>query len=403
MLLLSQKEVGMKRRNLFMISLLILALVLTGCKSSTASIKPIDEYEKDYPDKVAMFKKNSDMSSTKFGGSEPIDYLAKFPYLKNFYEGYGFAKQYDRARGHVYAVEDVLSTSRPKKGASCLACKTSEFNEALMKDKKVSAANFEEFAKEHVKVGFTCYDCHGEKPGEINVKRVHIIEGLKEEKVKGKIEGKALACAQCHTEYYMTTEGNDVKLPWANGFGCEEAFAYYEKEGFADWEHPKTGAKLLKAQHPEVETFDGSLHAGMNMTCADCHMPQVEVDGKAQTSHHWTSPLKNDIKNACFKCHSDTSEDDLKKAVESIQAKVTKKTDDVAFILDDFIKKLAEQKDSGSLKGENLEKMQHVHREAQFYWDYVFVENSEGFHNANKQMKYLEHAEELLNKAMKEL
>ena len=145
----------MKKRRILILFLLLIALILSACKT-TSSIKPIEDYEKDYPEKVKMFKANSDMSSTKYGGSEPVDYLAKYPYLKNFYDGYGFSKEYKRARGHVYAVEDVLSTQRPKKGASCLACKTSEFNEALLKDKNVSAANFEEFAKEHVKVGFTC-------------------------------------------------------------------------------------------------------------------------------------------------------------------------------------------------------------------------------------------------------
>lgn len=392
----------MKKRRILILFLLLIALILSACKT-TSSIKPIEDYEKDYPEKVKMFKANSDMSSTKYGGSEPVDYLAKYPYLKNFYDGYGFSKEYKRARGHVYAVEDVLSTQRPKKGASCLACKTSEFNEALLKDKNVSAANFEEFAKEHVKVGFTCYDCHGDTPGEVDVKRVHIIEGIKEEKVEGKIKDKEIACAQCHTEYYMDEKDNNVILPWANGLGCEEAFAYYEKSEFADWEHPKTGAKLLKAQHPEVETFEGSVHEGMNLTCADCHMPEVEVDGKKVSSHHWTSPLKNDIKNACFKCHSDVTEEDLKKSVETLQAKVTDKTEEVALKLDDFINKLAKNKESGKIDGDKLKDMQHVHRESQFYWDYVFVENGEGFHNTDKQMNYLKHADELLTDAMKEL
>lgn len=393
----------MKKRHILITFLLLTALIFSACQKTSQGIKPVEEYEKDYPEKVAMFKANDKMSMTKYGGSEPVDYLEKYPYLKNFYDGYGFSKEYKRARGHVYAVEDVLSTSRPKKGASCLACKTSEFNEALLKDKNVSAANFEEFAKEHVKVGFTCYDCHSDKPGEIDVNRVHIMEALKEEKVEGKIEGKELACAQCHTEYYMTEEGNHVALPWSNGLGCDEAFEYYEKNAFADWEHPKTGAKLLKAQHPEVETFQGSIHDGMNMTCADCHMPEVEVDGKKVSSHTWTSPLKNDIKNVCLKCHSNSSEEDLKKAVESIQEKVTNRTDEVAVKLDNFINELAKKKESGKLKDAELEKMQHIHREAQFYWDYVFVENGEGFHNAKKQIKYLDHADELLDQAMKEL
>ena len=392
----------MKRRNIMFFSVLCLS-VLAGCQQKNTGVVEPETWKKDHPAQVEMFQANSEMSSTTYGGSEPIDYLAKYPYLKTFYEGYGFAIQYDRARGHVYALEDVLSTQRPKKGASCLACKTSEFNEALMKDKGVSAANFEEFAEEHVKVGFTCYDCHGETPGELDIQRVHIVEAVQQEAVADKIPEKGMACAQCHTEYYMTTDENAVVLPWESGLGCDEAFAYYESIGFSDWEHPRTGAKLLKAQHPELETFDGSLHASMGLTCTDCHMPEVEVNGEKVSSHHWTSPLKNNIEPACFQCHKDQGEEGLKKAVESLQKKVTEKTEDVSLLLEDFINRLAEKKEAGELDEELLASLQAVHREAQFYWDYVFVENGEGFHNTDKQMGYLDHAEKLLTEAMKDL
>jgi nitrite reductase (cytochrome c-552) len=34
---------------------------------------------------------------------------------------------------------------------------------------------------------------------------------------------------------------------------------------------------MLKAQHPEIETYlgEGSIHAKMGLTCADCHMEKV--------------------------------------------------------------------------------------------------------------------------------
>ncbi|MBQ6146505.1 MAG: ammonia-forming cytochrome c nitrite reductase subunit c552, partial [Clostridia bacterium] len=42
-----------------------------------------------------------------------VDYLDQDPYLKNIYEGFGFAKEYGSARGHEYTLEDVAKTARP--------------------------------------------------------------------------------------------------------------------------------------------------------------------------------------------------------------------------------------------------------------------------------------------------
>ena len=56
-----------------------------------------------------------------------VDYLDQDPYLKNIYEGFGFAKEYGSARGHEYCLEDVAHTARPKPLANCLTCKTPNF------------------------------------------------------------------------------------------------------------------------------------------------------------------------------------------------------------------------------------------------------------------------------------
>lgn len=362
-------------------------------------IVPVEDWEEYFPEHVAMFQKNAEMVKTTYGGSEPIDYLEEHPYLKLFYEGYGFSKQYDRARGHVYALEDVLGTARPKRGASCLACKVSEFNVDLQEDPTLNLANFEEYAKENVTVGFTCFDCHGETPGQTNISRAHLTTAI-EEYPKTTIADQSMSCAQCHVEYYMTPDENATTLPWSKGLGAEEAFAYYEGIEFSDWEHPTTGAKMLKAQHPEVETFDGSIHEEKGLSCLSCHMPQVEENGKTVSSHHWTSPLKN-AEASCLPCHSNMDEEGIVKLAESMQKPVVERTEEVAKEIKSFIMALGEKKDS--LPPETLEKLQGVHREAQFYWDYVFVENSEGFHNNKKALEYLDHASTLVQEAMSDL
>lgn len=373
---------------------------VVSSKEGPKGIVKVEEWQEHYPEIVASFNKNSEMKASTYGGSEPHDYLEKYPYLKTFYEGFVFAVQYDRARGHSYALEDVVNTARPKKGASCLDCKVSQYAEALAKDKGAAMANFEEFVKENVTVGFTCYDCHGEEPGVVHLNRAHLISALEKNDNKEQLTSKQTTCAQCHVDYYMTKDENLTTLPWDQGLGCDKAYAHQQANGFYDWEHPKTGAKLIKAQHPETETFEGSVHEKMGLDCITCHMPTVEQDGKKIKSHHWTSPLFT-AKESCLSCHFNMDEQGIVKLAESIQKPVVEMTEEVALKLEDYINKLAAKKEDGSLNGENLTKCQDIHREAQFYWDYVFVENGEGFHNNTKQKEYLKHADELIDEGLK--
>ena len=57
-------------------------------------------------------------------------------------------------------------------------------------------------------------------------------------------------------------------------------------------------------------------------------------------------------------------------------------------------KTLAEQKDS--LDEATLEQARQIHRHAQFYWDYVMVENSEGAHNPGLAQENLDKCEDEL-------
>ncbi len=359
-------------------------------------------WKEHYPAVVTTFDQNAEMVKTTYGGSEPYDYLETYPYLRTFYQGYVFEKQYDRARGHVYALEDVVGTARPKKGASCLACKVSEFNEALKKDESLNLANFEEYVDQHITVGFTCFDCHGETPGVVQTNRAHLTTAMENTKADIQLTDAQMSCAQCHVEYYMTKEENATTLPWTDGLGCDEAYEYYQAHDFYDWEHPQTGAKLLKAQHPETETYEGSTHEKMGADCTTCHMPQVEVEGTTIKSHHWTSPLLTaDV--SCVACHKDQTPEQMVTLAESVQKPVVEKTDEVAKNLLAMVEKLAAAVEAGEMSEDDLNALRDNHREAQFYWDYVFVENGEGFHNQQKQLGYLDHAQKIIDEAMSKL
>ena len=387
----------MKKKSIF-IFLLVVILAITGCSSSKKSIMRAEDWQKKHPDIYASYQRNAEMVSTTYGGSEPIDYLEKYPNLKVFYDGYGFSKEYLRARGHVYGLEDVINTQRPKPGASCFACKSADFIELLNKDGvSVNSMKFEDLAKTEMDT-ISCYDCHTNTPGTIVITREHLTTGLSH--IDKEFKPGDMVCGQCHVEYYLEPTTKEVILPWHNGLGTDGMLAYYDELNYADWTHPTTGTNLLKAQHPEFETFQGSKHSNFGLTCIDCHMPQIENDkGDKFKAHQWTSPLKT-VEKSCLTCHTNETADGLILKVEDIQGEVEKKTNEVSDAILELINELTKAVDSGKHSDKILDEVREYHRHAQFKWDIVFVENSEGFHNPQQAHKNLEEALVLVKKGL---
>ena len=121
-------------------------------------------------------------------------------------------------------------------------------------------------------------------------------------------EMRSFTCGQCHVEYYCGS-GAKLTFPWGNGLKVEEMEAFWDAmtlddgSEFYDYVHKETGAKVLKAQHPEFELWSQGIHARSGVSCADCHMPYMR-DGASKISDHWVrSPLLN-INRACQVCHS---------------------------------------------------------------------------------------------------
>ena len=122
-----------------------------------------------------------------------------------------------------------------------------------------------------------------------------------------------LSCGQCHIEYYFTPTDSETMMPYHTvaEMTPDAILAYYDSLempdgsiGYADWTQPSTGAKMLKAQHPEMETVLGGIHAkNFSMTCASCHMPtETTADGQTFKSHTFTSPLENE--NLLMSCQN---------------------------------------------------------------------------------------------------
>ena len=220
------------------------------------------------------------------------------------------------------------------------------------------------------------------------------------------VEAATLSCAQCHVEYYFHPTTKATTLPYTSlaTMTPDNILAYYnhtmvDGQVFADYVNPRTGVRQIKVQHPEFETFmgEGSVHAG-TFTCADCHMGEATAaDGTTYISHTWISPLENKslLEGTCAECHTD-----LAKEVAEIQAETERRTYAVGYELEGLTEKLVKAVESGRYTEEELDAVRALARDAQFYWDFVFVENSEGAHNSALAKECLNKSEALLNQAM---
>ena len=352
------------------------------------------EWAAVYPEIVASYEANADNSYT-------VEYLDEDPYLRNIYEGFGFAKMYLSAKGHTYCLEDIGDTARPHPLANCLTCKTADFT-ALVNSLGAEAYSLsydEVYPAMSSSVG--CYNCHENSAGDLVVTHDYINTTLASD--LDKIDKDVLACGQCHIEYYFRPEDKGTDIPYTSidNMGPDDMLAFYDAIGFADWTQESTGAKLLKVQHPEMETYlgKGSMHAIGGITCADCHMPvEAAEDGSAYISHKLVSPLESEsiLQGVCASCHAG---EDMAAKVHAIQDQVTARETEIGNALSEYKDAVAAANASGDYSEEELEQLRGALRSAQWYFDFCYVENSEGAHNSALANECLDKAAEIIEAA----
>ncbi len=363
--------------------------------ASADGVVSADEWADTYPYITASMGANADNNYT-------TDYLEEDPYLTNIYEGYGFAKDYKSARGHSYTLEDVAATARPHATANCLTCKTPNFTK-LVNDQGVGAYTMD-FNEVHAMMQETvsCYNCHGNDAGsggKIVITHSYVEKALGSN--MDTIDPATLSCGQCHIEYYFAPETKETSMPYTSveSMTPTAILAYYDSIGFSDWTQESTGAQMLKAQHPEMETYLHGKHAAQ-LNCADCHMALVqEDDGTVYHSHELVSPLEDErILARCVECHGTR---DMVSYVHSIQSEITERETVVGNELSDMKDLLAKAVSDGSLEERDLETVRRLYREAQWYFDFCYVENSEGAHNSSLAKECLNTAENKINEALR--
>ena len=415
----------MKRSSLILILtgiIVVLAAALVGVlifvnnqPPSDRGIPPITQIEYmepdsekwgvNYPNQYStLLKTETNNTRTTFGGSEPYSKLEDDPRLVTLFAGYGFSKDYNEERGHLNSVTDVEATLRVNDTTpgTCYSCKSSdnprlwaemgmaEFDKTLFKD-----------LGERIEHPIGCANCH-----EANTMRLIVTNPALDEALKAqgkdwntftRQEMRTVVCGNCHVEYYFAGEGKYLTFPWEGGTRIENIASYYQELGFKDWEHPQSGAPMIKMQHPEYEFFTAdSTHYKAGVSCADCHMPYTR-DGAAKFStHDVRSPLLN-AETACGACHTDVGY--VTGRVATIQAQVRETMDASEDALVEAIAAIEAASKAVGVDADLLTEARDLHREAQLRWDFIAAENSMGFHNPTEALRILTIATDLARQA----
>jgi nitrite reductase (cytochrome c-552) len=381
---------------------------------------------KNFPLQYDGYRRTTDQVRTRYGGSEAVprtptdadprsvvsqSRLEEDPRLKTIWAGYPFAVDFREERGHAYMLEDQTFTERQRVAAqpgACLHCHASVYvpykkaggGDLVAGFEKVNQMPYAE-ARKLVRHPVACIDCHDSQSLQLRITRPAFLEGIRALKASQGIrdydvnrdatrqEMRAYVCGQCHVEYYFRGPEKRLVYPWAKGLRVDDIVAYYDEAGFSDWTHAETGARVLKAQHPEFEMWNQGIHARSGVACADCHMPYMRVGGLKISDHHVRSPLLN-INRACQTCHR-WPEEELRARAETIQTRTYNLRNTAMDALVALIGDLRAARDRGA-RDADLDAAHRYQRRAQFYVDFIEAENSMGFHAPEEAARILAEA-----------
>jgi nitrite reductase (cytochrome c-552) len=354
------------------------------------------EWGKNFPREYQSYIQTADTSfRSKYNGSAEIDMLETDPRLVVLWAGYGFSKDYRQGRGHYNAITDIrqtLRTGAPINGAqspqpnTCWTCKSPDVVRLLgqMSPEEFYKGTWETKGGEIINpIG--CADCHDPKTMNLVITRPALIEAFqrqgKDISTSTHQEMRSLVCAQCHVEYYFDKhriEGTAyLTFPWDKGYSADDIEKYYDSYEFSDWTHSISKAPMLKAQHPEFETWQMGIHAQRGVSCADCHMPYKSEGGQKFTDHHIQSPLNN-IANSCQVCHREEAAELINSVFER-QDKIIQNRDKLEELLVRAHVEAGKAWSLGATEAQMKDILAGIRR-AQWRWDFSAASHGASFH-----------------------
>jgi nitrite reductase (cytochrome c-552) len=381
---------------------------------------------KNFPMQYDDYLKTTDQVRTRYGGSEalprtPTDAdprsivaqsrLEEDPRLREFWAGYPFSEDFREERGHAYMLLDQEFTQRQtiaQQPGTCLHCHASTTvpylragdGDLIRGFERLNPMTFQE-ARQHVRHPVACIDCHDPNTMALRITRPGFMEGMRALKARDGIadydvnrqatrqEMRTYVCGQCHVEYYFRGAEKRLVYPWAKGLTADSIVAYYDSTGHRDWTHGISGARVLKAQHPEFEMYSQGIHARAGVACADCHMPYKREGAMKISDHQVRSPMLM-IDRSCQTCHK-ASEQELSQRVHTIQDRTYQMRNLAIDATLALTKRIAAAVRADSTNP-RIQQARDAQWRAQFLTDFVEAENSMGFHAPQETARVLFHA-----------
>ncbi|ERK54262.1 nitrite reductase (cytochrome, ammonia-forming) [Propionibacterium acidifaciens F0233] len=431
----------MNRTAMFIVFLVAGALIIIGIaallmsifnhkeegKEQFTEVVALDEttidpavWGQNFPEEYESYMKTSDPDPGNYFPRTPTaddprewtsyDNLAHDQRLVTMWAGYAFSLDYTEPRGHNWMLVDQRHTKRTtqvKQPGYCLNCHVSVpklFTDLGNGDaeagwSKMNSMTYDEAypIAEHYGA-LSCIDCHDPATMKLRVTRPAFIKGIAAYKASQGVkdydvnsdastqEMRTYVCAQCHVEYYQSPTDKNLTFPWNNGLTIDDEYNYYQQINFTDFTHKLTGASIIKAQHPDFETWSNGPHAQAGVTCADCHMAYQSAGAKKVSNHHVTSPMA-DVNGTCGTCHK-ASDDEMKARVATIQTRFYQARDVSFDALVDLIDDIEAAQTNGTPQ-DRIDAARNYQRKANFYMDYVESENSHGFHAPEYSLRIL--------------
>jgi nitrite reductase (cytochrome c-552) len=454
---------NLKFHSLLALSASVCVLYAASAAAQRSDDDPtIKAWGKGFAGHVDMYMETKDMSNpTAFGGNVPYSKLIRFPAKTVLWAGYAFALDFNEERGHYYSQIDQVETRRNDKAflnanglvkfkgqpSACMNCHSGwapslinemgweEFNGTPYWDNVATLRQRHGEGIYGAELGSACADCHAPNM-KLRVTRqayinAMVARGYEADPVTGlkgtASEMRSHVCQQCHVEYYFKPGTNVLTFPWSmwpkgEPLKIEMIEAYYEAErkkpgGFqADWTHAVTKAPMLKMQHPEAEVISSGKHADV-IGCVDCHMPDIQRNGRTVTDHAINSAL-NKLDN-CQKCHGDMTTDQIRDRVYQLQVRNTAELkraeqailsliQDVTVVREQLAAKapfsaIADDAEREAAISKELAAVLDLHRRSSMRWDFIGASNSTGAHSPTEALRVLGQAVDLARQGQTEL
>ncbi|MET0343953.1 MAG: ammonia-forming cytochrome c nitrite reductase subunit c552 [Polyangiales bacterium] len=395
----------------------------------------------NWPLQYDGYRRTAPPSATRFGGhggSEalPDDKRESDPWLERMFLGYALAPAARARRGHAHMLTDQEASKglqKPQSG-SCLHCHASVMplyrslgdGDAMVGFSRSYTHSHQDLSQKLHASGHahpvSCVDCHDPKTMGLRVTRpgfLRAVQALASSTAPmpalpsievwrrgerdqpydpnvdaSRVELRSFVCGQCHVEYACASKVQ-LSIPWAKGLRAEDIEQVWDEtetsdgQPFYDFTHEETGARALKAQHPQFELWSQGIHARSGVGCTDCHMPFMREGASKVSDHRLRSPMQN-VSRACQTCHR-FSEAELTARVAEIQSRNHTLLQRGGEAIVALIGAIASARAAGASEVA-LATPRALQRRAQWRLDFVSAENSMGFHAPQEAARLLAEA-----------